>query len=301
MLPARAASRRGDYPIVLTFISSMEYELAGVRKILLAAGSRVGSGLFLYKGKALELLVTGVGQESTEASVRYLLAREQPSRGGQFQAPRRLLQLGFAGAVDPALRVGDLVLSSRYYPLESQVCIATSPTSMNPGNLPLANRGYLMPDPAMWRQAVAAAEGMGLQVARADSLTADRLVTTPEMKQELRDKYPVGIVNMEDYWAGLVARAAGVAYLSVRVVLDTAHRSLPGYLPGLAGSPVRAALMTAVTPWRIPTLVGLARRLPVAQDVLARFALSFLAQTVADRPDQPASRQPSSAGSRVPA
>ena len=112
--------------------------------------------------------------------------------------------------------------------------------------------------------------------ANADSLTVSRLVTSPQAKRALGQLYPVGVVNMEDYWVARTARKAGVPFLSARVVLDPADQALPGYLLGLSGSGARAILSIAALPWRVPAVLSLARRVPPAQRVLAKFALAFL-------------------------
>ena len=104
---------------MLTIIASMEHELAGLRRELGPGRSPGGAGN-LPGGKGSlkpELLVVGVGGKRAGVKVRSLLAPGQ-------RPPVTLLMLGFAGAVDPALGTGDLVLASRYYradPVENPV------------------------------------------------------------------------------------------------------------------------------------------------------------------------------------
>jgi hypothetical protein len=145
----------------------------------------------------------------------------------------------------------------------------------------------MAPDSEMLGQGMQAATAAGQRWTRADSLTVDHLVATPEAKQAIRLRYPVGIVEMEDYWVAAAARKAGVPFLSARVVLDAADQALPGYLLGLSRSRVRAAVTVAAMPWRIPALLGLARRLPLAQKALTGFATAFLGQLAGAEPAQP--------------
>ena len=232
-----------------------------------------------------ELLVVGIGGKRAEVKVRSRLASGQ-------RPPAALLMLGFAGAIDPTLETGDLVLASRYYRADS----VENPhhAAVAKGDLPAPpfakggnGGGYLTPDPAMLSWAVDAAGDMGQPVAHVDSLTVDDPVTTPAAKRSLARGYPVGIVDMEDHWVAAIAREAGVPFLSARVVLDPADQALPGYLPGLARSRIKAVLGTAAMPWRIPALAGLARQLPSAQRVLTRFALNFLARAANGDPAHP--------------
>jgi purine-nucleoside phosphorylase len=167
--------------------------------------------------------------------------------------------LGFAGAVDPELKTGDLVLSSRYY-VES------------PGE------DYLPPDPEMRQNAIIAAANAGFPVHHLDSITVDGIISTPSAKAALGEQYPVGIVGMEDYWLALTAQAAGVSFVSVRAVLDTAQQHLPDYLPGLSQGRSLDMLRMVAMPWRVPPLFRLAYQARLAQQSLTRFAVSFVRQ-----------------------
>ncbi|MCH7605654.1 MAG: hypothetical protein IH962_00735, partial [Chloroflexi bacterium] len=141
---------------------------------------------------------------------------------------------------------------------------------------------HLMPDPAMYQTAIEAAGQAGLPVAHLDSLTVDQVITKPTAKSALRDLYPGGIVDMEDYPIALVARESGIPFLSARIVLDVAEQGLPAYLPRMARSRTRAVASAAAMPWRIPAMWRLARQMATAQRVLTRFALSYI-QTLRER------------------
>lgn len=234
---------------MLTIIASMERELSGLRRGI----SSVQSGDSLQQSHSLELRVVGVGKSQSRTGLRKILS----SRSGG--SPREILMLGFAGAVNPELKTGDLVLSSRYY-------------------LDTKSDDFLSPDTAMRLNAIVAATSAGLRVSHLDSLSVDRIIETPEAKVVLAENYPVGIVGMEDFWLAAAARDAGVPFLSARVVLDTADQKLPGHLPGLSRGRALDLLRTAAMPWLVPALFGLAVKAHTAQQTLARFALSFIRQ-----------------------
>jgi len=128
----------------------------------------------------------------------------------------------------------------------------------------------------MWQQSADAAGEAEVRVSHLDSLTVDSLVSGTEEKAALGQSYPVGLVNMEDYWVAAAAAEAGVPFLSARVILDTANQTLPAYLPGLAGSPLRPILTAVFMPWRIPELIQLGLQFRLARAVLTRFALSYI-------------------------
>lgn len=233
---------------MLTVVASMDRELAGLRR-----GSRAA---------VPEMRVLGMGSGAGAALTSLLERRE-----GNGATPSALLMLGVAGAVQAGLQTGDLVLSSRYYRQDFG-----------------AQPEFLEPDPGLWQWALAAADSSDRQVVYADSLTVSELVTTASAKQEIHRHNPVAIVNMEDYWVAQAARDAGVPFISVRAVLDTAQQSLPGYLCRMAASPPSAIAGAVAMPWRLPALFALWRRFGIAQRALTDFAVKFLAQASRDVP-----------------
>ena len=111
------------------------------------------------------------------------------------------------------------------------------------------------------------------------ALTDDHWVDEIQEREDLRQQYQATSVNMEDYRAAEAAQNAGVPFLSVRVVLDTANQRLPGYLPGLAKSPYKVVTNVLLMPWRIPTMLRLKKQLQLCQAVLTNFGLSYMRTT----------------------
>ena len=269
---------------MLTVIASMDFELSGLRKglELVAPGGkgerwdRVDQDRLPDPPGLPELNVIGVGKERAQASVRRLLEKRtagSSTAGGQAEL---LLLLGVAGAVNPGLRTGDLVLSSRYY--KGPQSTEAWPPNLADDVADDVKEKSLGPDPSMWELATKSCAGEGRKPVYMDSLTVDQVVSAPEQKRLIAGAYPVGIVEMEDYWVAEVAAEFGVGFLAARVVLDTADQALPGWLLGLSRSRIKAVLSLATRPWRIPTVVRLARQRPVAQRALTQFALKFLAE-----------------------
>lgn len=259
---------------MLTIVASMEQEVAGLRRELRRREPRsvrppAQGG---WTGATPDVRVIGVGEARAVEAARLLLGLSGHPHGRPLPLPEKLLMVGITGGVDPALPAGRLVLSSRYY------LAAGARSKQEPAGILGAGvrEDYLSPDPEMWRQGIEAAAEAGLPSPNVASLTVNHLVTSPQAKLALGQLYPVGVVNMEDYWVARTAQEAGVPFLSARVVLDAAGESLPSFLVGLSGSRTRAVLSTAALPWRVPAVLSLARRVPLAQRVLAKFALAFL-------------------------
>lgn len=224
---------------MLMVVAPMEQELAGLRRALRHAAPG---------GPSAELHVVGVGRRAGQAIRTLLAARERRPRQG-------VLLLGFAGALDSALDTGHLVVAWRYFR-------AGAPEPLGAGV-------------ELYQQALGAAGRAGLTRWTLDSLTVDRLVAAPKEKLALAQQYPVGTVNMEDYWVAAAAREAGVPFLSARAVLDVSTQRLPSYLLELPSSRARAGLSLAARPWRLPAALGLARQAALASTALTRFALEF--------------------------
>ena len=242
---------------MLTVIASVEHELAGMRRGL----QSIPTG----NAPQVALQVVGVGAARSRSNLQDLLRRYADKASFSTDTDQALLLLGFAGAVDSGLRTGDLVLASRYYRVKSS-------------EDPQGDGDILTPDTAMRDLAREVAADSGISLIHIDSLTVDSLAATPAAKAALGRQYPVGLVNMEDYWLAVLARDVGVPFLSVRVILDPTSQSLPQYLLSLSQTRPLTVLRTAAMPWRIPTLLQLGRQMRLAQGPLTQFGLAFIKQ-----------------------
>ena len=233
---------------MLYIVAAMEDELLGLRRELDVIGASQGVGF------PLEFHVVGVGPRNSAQMMASAIVNGR-------RRPQGVLMLGIAGALEPGRETGELVLSGSYG-LDSAVGPAEA----------------IAPDPALLEVAEAAAVEARMPVYRRGSLTVDHLISEGWEREQLRQKYGAGIVNMEDHAVAAAAQAEGVPFVSVRVILDTAEQRLPGYLPRLYRS--RNALFSEVLarPWRIPTLRRLKAQMELCQSVLTQFGLAFIHQ-----------------------
>ncbi len=253
---------------MLTIIAPMKSEISYLRQ---------NPALLRQDGAAVQALVVGVGKEAVQRSLsRWLEAPENGSTDGSTSSsPDRLLLLGFAGAVDPGLAGGDLVLSGRYY--------------LEPDTPEGLGQDFFEADSAMLEKATAAASGSGLAWREVDSLTVGRPVATGEEKAAIylshSGRHSVGTVNMEDYWVAEFAARAEIPFLAVRAVIDTADQAIPSYAMGLQERRWFALASAAASPWQFPNLIRLAGNLRLARQSLRQFATAFLQEPekLADR------------------
>ena len=236
---------------MLIVVASMEQELTGLRRELREIEDATGIS------SQVEFQVLGVGPERAGAAMAALLEDRRSKVDG-------VLLVGVAGGVDPELETGDLLLADRH--------ALQNGASQGAGQA-------IKPDADMLQSAQKAALELSVPIFNGGSLTVDHLVAEPHEREFLRTEYQVYSVNMEDYRAAEAAQNAGVPFLSVRVVLDTASQRLPGYLPGLARSRYKVVTKILLMPWRIPTMLNLKRQLQLCQAVLTNFGVSYLKVT----------------------
>jgi hopanoid-associated phosphorylase len=150
-----------------------------------------------------------------------------------------LVSFGIAGALDPALRPGEIVVAREVVDAEGGSWLA----------------------PAEWQSRIAAA----LPGARRGAIFgAGRPVASPADKAALFDAFGALAVDMESHGVARAAAEAELPFVAVRVVADPAERALPR--AALAGmderggtriAPVLRAL--AARPAEVPALLRVAR------------------------------------------
>jgi adenosylhomocysteine nucleosidase len=174
---------------------------------------------------------TGVGAAATERALSWLLGR--PLLGNVPYRPKLVLAAGFAGALRPGLRVGDLVLATELADDRGNVWPATWPGELPPGEWrPPLHRGRL--------------------------LTAPALVGDPGQKQQLGQRHDALAVDMEAATVARVCARHEVPFGCLRAISDEAGTPLSPQLVEVLGS-------GRVKPWHL--LRVLARRPRLAAEL----------------------------------
>src|SRR5579862_5338676 len=193
----------------------------------------------------LQVRISGIGGE------RAARAAEQLLEAGA----EALLSFGVGGALDPALRCGDIVVASAV--LSQSAGIPTEPE---------------------WRRTLAARLATLGRVRVGTVLSSDDLVSSVEHKQQLFNRSGAIAVDMESAAVARIAEHHHVPFMALRVIADTAQDSLPRVLHGALGSGAAVphgasfywSLLSAPGSWR--GLARLGRRYLRARSVLARCA-----------------------------
>lgn len=193
-------------------IGAMAEEVALLRAALRgpAAG---GSGPFEWlsgelSGTRVLLSECGVGKVNAAALTQALLAA----------GAARVVFTGVAGAVDPTLAVGDVVISVDAV----QHDVDVSALGYEPGDVPGSGRVWTA-DEALRVAAVAAARDLpGVRVVEGRVASGDRFVADPAAVASLRARLGAACVEMEGAAVAQVCAAWGVPFVIVRSVSDTA-------------------------------------------------------------------------------
>ncbi|NIQ00365.1 MAG: hypothetical protein GWM98_07985, partial [Nitrospinaceae bacterium] len=142
-----------------------------------------------WQGRPIVLVRSGMGCGSAKAALAEV--------AGKFDL-EKAVSIGYAGALDPALRVGDLVVADKVIYLDT---LQTHSLPETPPESPS-------------------------EVCRGTLLTVDTPAARPQEKKELRDQYSAVAVDMETAALAEEAQARNLPFLSVRCITDTADQEL---------------------------------------------------------------------------
>jgi adenosylhomocysteine nucleosidase len=134
----------------------------------------------------VSVLIVGIGRQNAERSIRQHLA---------MQTPELVMTCGFAGGLNPDLKLGDVI-----FELSKQ-----------------SGPPYVGCDKDL----------MAAGAKPVKFLCADRIATTVAEKEKLRNETGADAVEMESGAIHAVCRERGVGCVTVRVISDTANEDLP--------------------------------------------------------------------------
>ena len=179
-------------------------------------------------GWRTKVLVTGIGRKNAERSVREFFNQH---------APERVFTCGFAGALNPLFKTGEVVFDTNESALRERL--------VNAGATP------------------------------ATFFCSLRIATTVTEKADLRRTTGADAVEMESEAIHAVCRERGVPCATVRVISDTAHEDLPLDFNQLSKPDAsldfgKLALAIAKSPGKIPGLLRLQKNCRFASERLAQ-------------------------------
>jgi adenosylhomocysteine nucleosidase len=206
---------------------------------------RVERGLAKLRDGTL-LAVSGIGCAAAAQGARRLVAA----------GCRALASWGLAGALDPALPAGTILV---------------------PEELILEGATRSLGSTAAWRRRVLGSLTANLTVERGALLTSPRALAAVSEKEGAFRRTGAAAVDMESFAVAEVAVEHGLPFLAVRVIVDRASDELPRVLEGVtdrsgAVSVGRLAGRLALSPSSIRPVLRLAGRYRAARRSLCAIA-----------------------------
>lgn len=198
--------------------------------------TRVGRHTFLtgsIAGRRVVLSRAGVGKVNAAACAAAMILKFHPAA---------IVNTGVAGALDPALSVGDLAVADAAveYDLDYGVLGDPRGTIWYPDG---TDEKYLPTDPALADALEAAARKLGFSPLRGVIASGDRFVSDPAVKRDIRASFgdAVRVCEMEGAAIVHVCRLYGVRCGILRSVSDSADGNAEVDFPTFAARSARAA------------------------------------------------------------
>lgn len=235
--------------------------VAALRSEARCLPARGSSSRSAAPGMHLSVLASGMG------CMRAARAAQRLVREGAGA----LLCFGVAGALDPSLRCGDIVLASEVICAQP---LALQLPGMRPTALPAHAR---LRTAELWRARLAAALMRQGPAIERPVLTSTELICEAREKTRLFRQTGAVAVDMESAAVGVVANLHALPFMVLRVIADTAEDALPSVLRSIVGTDMGAAswlswlpMLGAPTAW--PGLVRMGRRYQRARGMLRECA-----------------------------
>jgi adenosylhomocysteine nucleosidase len=242
---------------MLAIMGAFGQEIIDLRRQMVIEEVVAGRDCRLYRGKFKNrdtlLVQTGMGKERAENATQFILERYPVTA---------IISLGFAGALAPELRIGDVVVCSILHcaPGLEQEKQQLEPYAPDANLLSLASQGH-------GDRATRFCLGSGVTVLRLDS--------SPQKMQELSETFHAHIIDMESYWIARIASARQIPFIAIRSISDNIQSSVQPFDQILASDGTllwkKAVLCFLLHPRYLMNVFTLFRNTRLAKRNLATF------------------------------
>jgi nucleoside phosphorylase len=239
----------------IAIFGALKEEIAGIKQAMnISDHVRLGK-TSAWPGKwgdqNIVLVRSGVGRQRAEDATLQVIDRFKPGA---------LISIGYAGAVQPELNVGDLVIADTI--IEEK------------------ENGEYFPDSDWLNRAKDIPCPDGVKAVVGGLLTVDNVIHDSLSKQELGKKYSVQAVEMETSAISKVAEEKDVPLLSLRVISDRLDQELLDSSSFLGSdgeiSTLKAGWYVLTHPGSIKSALSLRTQTQIATQVITRFVSDLL-------------------------
>ncbi|MBI1801001.1 MAG: 5'-methylthioadenosine/S-adenosylhomocysteine nucleosidase [Chloroflexi bacterium] len=180
-----------------------------------ATERRLGQPVYRGRLGATDVLIVevGIGKVRAAATLQSVIER---------YPIERVIALGSAGAVNPGLSVGDVVIAQRVTQHDFMLITRR--------NLPGAGHEWIMTDAGLTVQLVEAATrvGLGARVKTGSIITGDTVIVDSEARQRLWETFGADCVEMEGAALALVCTLNQIPFALARGLTDRADAEAVG-------------------------------------------------------------------------
>ena len=185
---------------MLVIAAATSEELCETLKIMAITRRESHTGMHFFfghiNGRDIVLVQTGAGPKRAGAAANKIL---------KTHAPDAVIAVGAAGAADPSLCVGDIV-------------IAKTIIHHAGGNFPA--------DETRSEKIAGQLRAAGMPVFRGDCFTAGTFIHTARQKQLIYQTTGARVIDMESASLSKRLHPAGVAFVTIRIISDTAREDV---------------------------------------------------------------------------
>jgi adenosylhomocysteine nucleosidase len=239
----------------IAIFGALKEEIAGIKQAMNISGHMRLGKTSAWPGKwekqSIVLVRSGVGRQRAEDATLQVIDRFQPST---------LVSIGYAGAVQPGLNVGDLVIADTI--IEEK------------------KKGKYSPNSDWLNRAKGVSCPEGFKAVVGGLLTVDNVIHDSQSKQELGKNYSVQAVEMETSAIAKVAEEKDVPLLSLRVISDRLDQELLDSSSFLGSdgeiSTLKAGWYVLTHPGSIESALSLRSQTQIATQALTKFLSDLL-------------------------
>jgi adenosylhomocysteine nucleosidase len=241
----------------IAIFGAVKEEIAGIKRAMNISDRVRLNKTDAWPGKwgqqNIVLVRSGVGKQRAEDSTLQVIDRFQP---------KALISIGYAGAVQPELNVGDLVIADSIMEEDKE-----------------EGREYFSdPNWLLRAKGIRCADGNKLVVG--GLLTVNSVIHDPTAKMELGRSYDVQAVEMETSAIARVAEDKALPLLSVRVISDRVDQELLDSSSFLGSdgeiSTLKAGWYVLTHPGSLKNALSLRTQTQFATETMTRFLADLL-------------------------
>lgn len=208
-------------------------------------------------GKNILFLKTRVGPERSAKTLSAALEARKPSH---------ILVIGYAGALDPGLKLGDLVAANRALSISLDKDRSQWEHARLEGVFELVNGEAL----------AKSARAADFNAVAGDALTSPHVLGSPAHKQILWEKFRASIVDMETAALAEIAASKSIPLSCIRAVSDEAQDTFLEPFSYDPSTPISARAKRLLDTGMVQTYREWKNHSSVARECLSRFLAHYL-------------------------